>query len=295
MELARRPRSRAWQSAIGLLLLLTSVHVNASDFMPETPIPGYDHDRFVTWHRAIVVNTTPFMASFDSEDDGISLGVPEFVAYEMRRYGSSLKKSPKRPSPWITDKAMYQAGIAPGDASYKYSRAFRNNNPNWYDRGHLCAQVHAWRLGRAASWNTHTVFNAVPQRHAFNAGIWKNLEEHTAQWAEEYGRIWVITGPIFLSDPPEEFIGEAAKGEMRVAVPDALFKIVIREEDEDIEVLGFIYPQLGVGLKKGPFDHAPYLHSVDEIEAQTGLNFLSVFPESLQTQLEAVAATQLWP
>lgn len=280
--------------ALGCLWLSWSAYA-APDYKPEPPHPDYVHDRFGTEPRDIVLEKGAFLASFDSDDDGIALGVPEFVAYELKRYEGTLGKSPTGPSPWITDRALHARRIVPADPSYKYSEAFRRTRPNWYSRGHLCAQVHAWRLGAAASWNTHTVFNAVPQLQEFNNGIWKHLEELTSEWADHYGQVWIVTGPVFKGKKPRKWIGETTKGEMRVAVPDFLFKIVTREDSNGrFAVLAFRYPQDGPGHARGPFDHTPFLTSVDAIEAATGLDFFTTLPDAVEAELEAATTQELW-
>lgn len=73
------------------------------------PTPGYDHDRYGTAPRDAMFEFSAFVASFDSNDDDTGdgksdlLAVPEWVAYEIKRYGdgptfSSPKPSPKRPT-----------------------------------------------------------------------------------------------------------------------------------------------------------------------------------------------------
>lgn len=299
---------RALLIALSCLVVFPAA-LNAAKYKPIVPHPDYHHDRWGTkvmgaaGTKNYVRKFRAYISVFDGEDDdrgdGISnvLGVPHFVAYEMKRYVGFLKKGPPRPSPWITDKALWKKGIAPKDASYKNSKSFRDNHPNWYVRGHLCMKQHAWRLGKYADWNTHTVINAVPQRQDFNAGIWLNLENLTAKWANSYGAVWIIAGPIFepAKHTPTAWIGEPRKGEMLVAIPDKLFKIVIRATPDPNrpEVLAFVYPQ---DVKRGKsYDHRPYLRSIDFIEEKTGLDFLTSLPAAMERQIEKKKATTLWP
>ena len=87
---------------------------------------------------------------------------------------------------------------------------------------------------------------------------------------------------------------------MMVAIPDAFFKIVVREDengDGTPEVLAFVYPQRGVGYKKQSgikFDHTPYLTNVRAIEHFTGNKFFCTLDEDVQDQFERVTATELW-
>jgi endonuclease G len=126
---------------------------------------------------------------------------------------------------------------------------------------------HSWRLGVAADWNTHTMLNAVPQRQDFNAGIWLDLEYRSAELADALGEVWVIAGLVFYSGEPTLWIGEPEKGESLVAVPDALFKIIVTP----IGVLAYIYPQDHVDYSGR--DHSQFQTTVDQIENLTGMDF----------------------
>jgi endonuclease G len=269
----------------------------------DTPA-GYRHDRFATQPRDIVREYGGFITSFDSDDDdngdgaGDRDGIPEWVAHEVRRYteGDCIPTG-ARPSKWFTDLALFHDGIAPDDASYRVSRDWRNRHPNWYVRGHLAMKLIVERLGEDAAWNTHTVLNAVPQRSKFNSNIWLDLELLTGAWAQRYGAVWIVTGPVVIDRKPSGNIGD--EGEFHVVIPDALFKIVARDVDgrDWPDVIAFIYPQLGPGFdsKRGAFPHHYYLTSVDNIEALTGLDFFTALDEAVQKEFEPLKATALWP
>lgn len=223
------------------------------------------------------------------------LGVPHYVAYEMHALSGTQKKGGKRPSPWITEKDLAKEKIAPFDDTYAYSRAFRDGHANWYVRGHLCMKQHAGRLGKRAEWNTHTVLNAVPQRAVFNGGIWLDLENKTGKWADKFGAVWVIAGPVFydVAFDDVDHIGEPFKNEMEVAIPDALFKIVIRETQAGLETLAFIYAQdVTKRIKGKPYDHTAHAVSIDEIESLTGFDF--VLPDAANPFIETQINQDLW-
>ncbi len=264
----------------------------------------YRHDRFGTAPEDLIIEFRAYITSFDSADDDNEdgtadvWGIPHFVAYQINRYEGPELRSSNRPASWRTaSKELVTAGIVPTDASYRYSSAFRTNNPNWYVRGHLATKFIAARLGVDAEWNTATVLNAVPQRADFNAGAWLDLEQLTAKWADEAGSVWIVTGPIFEPIPssPNTWIGEDALGEMKIAVPDSLFKIIARESADPSrpDVLAFIYPQ---DIARSPsYDHTQFLTTVDSIELKTGLDFFTKLSADAQDDIEAHRADTLWP
>lgn len=263
----------------------------------------YQHDLYNTQPKDIVRDFAAYTVSFDSADDnnndsrGDRWGVPEYVAYEIRKYPGPCIPTGPRPSQWLTDQELFAAGIAPADASYAYSQGWRTQHDNWYERGHLCMKMIAERVSNDAAYKTHDLLNAVPQRSEFNKGIWEDLEEMTAAWAQKYGEVWVITGPVFTDMTVRAWLGEREKGELPVAIPDALYKIVVKIHpgESSPDVLAFLYPQEGEGYGHRPFDHERYLTTVDAIEKLTGLDFLTALPDELERTVEKRHSAVLWP
>ncbi len=297
MAMTRRVLERCCLSLVTIVAMLPCLAATdgtrAAELRPIVRHPGYLHDRFDTQPKDIVREFRAYTSSFDGKDDDngdarVDLwAIPEWVAYELRRTPMDLGRAPdKRPSPWITDYALREEGIAPSDNSYKGSG---------YSRGHLCMKSHAWRLGADADWNTHTVLNACPQLQAMNNGVWKGLENKTANWADKYGTVWIICGPVIYNMVPSNWIGDP--GEVPVSVPDAFFKIVIKDSTAGgvPDVLAFILPMEGVGNYSSS-NHVltPYLTSVDVVEALTQLNFLTNLPKAIEEQIEKVVHTEIW-
>jgi len=188
-----------------------------------------------------------YTVSFDGADGGVARGIPEWVAYEVKRKPANMGKFPNRPSKWLTDKILFNAHLAPSDDSYAFSKAQRDADPDnpkfHYDRGHMCRKSTAFRLDADADYNTHTVLNACPQRDDLNQGIWEDLEDRVESWADEYDSLWVICGPVIYGKSPKTWLGE--EGEFKVAIPDAFYKIIVRTGDKPNHpaVLTLIYPQ----------------------------------------------------
>jgi endonuclease G, mitochondrial len=273
---------------------------SAQSFRPNILDPASSHDRWGTSSSGIVKEFRAYRSSFDNMDDDDdfggpdALGVPEWVAHEIRRFDGECLNTHSRPGTWITDDELHDAGIMPDDSSYRTTRAFRNAHPSWFSRGHLAMKFLAERMGDDAQWNTHTFYNAVPQRQSFNAGIWLDLENWTGAWAQQFGAVWVVTGPIFADRHAYAHLGDP--GEFPVAIPEALFKIVIREggNPNRPHVLAFIYPQVGPGYSVKPYNHSRYLTSVDEIEELTGIDFLMSLPDADEAAIEKSTASSWW-
>lgn len=285
---------------------------------PAYPTPGYDHDRYGTGSVDLFFEYEAFVSSFDSDDDDSGdgtpdlLAVPEWVAYELRRYGEgpdykTPKPSPARPSWYEMEELSFlsqQPGVTEDDLDESYSGFGTGAGLPGFgvvNRGHFAMKAHGQRISWKAACNTHVFINAVPQQRDFNQGDWLELEAFSGAAANKFGQVWVVTGPIFddLSSPT--LMGTT--GEIPVAVPDALFKILVKENSgSDVpDVLAFIFPQPRTDYVKCKVSHAydngRFLTSVAEIESRTGLEFFrNVKFENVpaRTAFKAVTATELW-
>jgi len=256
---------------------------------PRTPHYGYSHDRFGTRPVDIERRFAAFEVSFDSADaDGTgprARAVPEWVAYQLKasertRAGFLAPAGRKPPARWYHDEALAFLFDAPGieaeslEASYAGERV--------YTRGQLVAKAHADRISWQAGCNTHSYLNTVPQLPGFRDGIWRHLDHLIGAWANKYGSVWVIAGPVFYRGRQVFTIGEA--GEVPVAIPHAYFRVVARRDPGQSvpEVLAFLYPpwddqkyKTGDCHRDGGYDHSAYLVPVRQIEGATGLQFFA--------------------
>jgi endonuclease G, mitochondrial len=157
-------------------------------------------------------------------------------------------------------------------------------NRSDYDRGHMAPNYAiATRYGRSAQEETFQMSNVCPQRHALNAGPWKQLEQRIAtNYAGRFGEVWVLAGPVFGARPE--------KLRRVVAVPEAFYMIIVDESEGRVRAEAFLFPQETPA--SAPIDN--YLASVDEIERRTGLDFLSELPDDAENTLEARKVERAW-
>ena len=264
--------------------------VECSDAVLKDHNPGLagDDDRIICFQG--------YISNFNTQARDTKpkyLGVPHWVAHHVKKAADS-PESGERPNTWFTIFDLADKGIAPISDSYAFSSAFRKQHKNWYDRGHLAQKYLAERLGHDAAWFTHNVVNAVPQLHVFNAGPWLTLECMTGAWANKYGEVWVVAGPVFDKNKPISWMrSDNHKKAVPVAIPPNEFKIVVRKNGAQWEVLSFHYPQSHKTYAKGPFDPEIWFKSVAEIERMTGLKLLAGLPNA--DALKANEAEKLWP
>ena len=93
-----------------------------------------------------------------------------------------------------------------------------------YDRGHQIPS--ADRLDRDINYETFAFTNATPQRHAFNEGVWADLERLVRTWAKRSDTLYVVTGAV----PGSESIDDNAGN--KVNIPKAYYKAVLRQNTD---------------------------------------------------------------
>jgi len=153
-----------------------------------------------------------------------------------------------------------------------------------YDRGHMAPNYAiATRYGEEAQRETFLMSNIAPQRHALNAGVWKQMEMKIAtSYPGRFGEVWVIAGPVFGARPARLRGGPA--------VPEAFFMVVIDESDGRVRAQAMVFPQ------ETPAGAEPegFVVSVDEVERRTGLDLLHELPDSAEEVLEAKRVERVW-
>jgi endonuclease G len=155
-----------------------------------------------------------------------------------------------------------------------------------YDRGHLCPSADRTATEEMNSV-TFLMTNMVPQVHELNAGPWEGLEEHERDLAKRTGtELYIVAGPIFDVNP--KTIGRG------VAVPRAAFKVIVAlsagqnaaQITTDTAVLSVVIPN-----EAGVSGHSwtEFATSVDDVEQQSGYDFLNAVPDDVEAALEAKA------
>lgn len=149
------------------------------------------------------------------------------------------------------------------------------------DHGHLCpAGDNKWK--QEAMMQTFLLTNICPQNSALNRGDWEELERRCRGWANLYGDIYIVAGPLFYNQNYKTI------GKNKVGIPDAFFKVVLRMTKKP-QTIGFIYPNDGVHHK---MNH--YVCSVDDVEEQTGIDFFYNLDDEIENSIERQADLSKW-
>jgi len=214
----------------------------------------------------------------------------ESQVLHRKGYVTSYNKSTKLPNwtMWHLTKSHTYGNVQRNSVKfhedYEVMSPRADNNDYYnsrYDRGHMCpAGDNKWN---ATAMNDCFLFtNMCPQNHNLNTGAWNDLEILCRAWARKYGDIYIVCGPL-LSSGQHKTVGPH-----KVVVPERFYKVVLRL-GSDPAAIGFIYKNQSA--KRGVDG---YYCSVDEVEAQTGLDFFSGLKDELEKRVEANGNINKW-
>ena len=150
-----------------------------------------------------------------------------------------------------------------------------------YDRGHMCPAADN-KFSKKAMQESFLFTNMCPQNSNLNRGDWNEMEMACREWAQKYGSVYVVCGPILYKGKHKTI------GKNRVVVPEAFFKVVLRT-GENPNAIGFIYKNTEGNRPKGD-----YVNTVDEVERITGIDFFPSLPDNIEDKIEAKADIADW-
>lgn len=218
--------------------------------------------------------------------------VPESIPSRVKRYeGFTVNFNPERHTPnsvaWIlrhdeTEGASSRSNSFWTDKDVEGCADTRDYSRSGYDRGHMCpAGEQKW--SDEAMHNSFVMTNMCPQKHELNSGAWKTLEEKERIWAGRDSILVIAAGPIYSSARPKTI------GRIKVAVPDAFFKVILAPFASPARAIGFVYPNM-----KCPGNMENYSTTVDEVEKITGIDFFSSLPDDVEKEVESRASFKEW-
>lgn len=152
-----------------------------------------------------------------------------------------------------------------------------------YDRGHMCP-------GGDCNWNddgrfeTFYLSNMCPQNPNLNRGDWKEIEIACRQWAQKYGCVYIVCGPIFFKSQEHVRIGSNM-----IPVPEAFFKVILCPSELAPKGIGFICRNTD-GNRKKDF----YVNSIHQVERVTGYKFFTNLNDSIKKEVYDMNDINSW-
>lgn len=196
--------------------------------------------------------------------------IANWVAYELTPEEAKSKKT-ERSNKFVPDPLVKGATATNDD----YTRT-------GYDRGHL-APAGDMKWSAKAMRESFYLSNICPQKPALNRGIWKDLEELSRMWANDYGALLIATGPVMTDDMKR-------MGKNSIGVPGAFYKVICYVSGSEYKAIGFIFENRdykSVTLRSMAIP-------VDSVEKVTGIDFFPAVPDEQEKVMEAKIDWDSW-
>lgn len=206
---------------------------------------------------------------------------------EYLGYSVSYNKDRKIPN-WVSYELLASETDGPysrkgknfrQDPSLRLPQAEDNDyrNSGW-SRGHM-APAGDFKWSDDAMWDTFYFTNCCPQDQSLNAGQWSTLEKKVRDWANRFGSVRVVTGPLVWEN------SYGTIGYNKVVVPDAFFKAVLAGEQS----IAFVMYN-----KSENENMQKCAMSVDQLEELSGIDFFAELDDTLEPQVEAAYNLRNW-
>ena len=219
----------------------------------------------------------------------VAFGIPGNTDQLLCRKGYAVGYDYTRKIPiWVA----YHISAESVEPKFKRSNHFREDDEvpesfrstlsdykgSGYDRGHM-APAATVDFSKESMEESFLLTNMAPQLPGLNRQGWRYLEAYIREWAVNRGDLYVVSGALFDQDPT--VIGDG------VNVPNRFYKVVYDPTEKD--AIAFIVPHRKFTKSEIP----NFIVSIDEVEAQSGFDFLSKLPDALEDDIEDDVAT-MW-
>lgn len=206
-----------------------------------------------------------FAVSFNSNTK-----LPNWVAYELL--------ADETDGPW-TRKGLRFVPDPDCLGEQADNEDFRNSG---YSRGHL-APAGDMKWDSLAMLESFYYTNCMPQETKFNNGKWNQLEEKARRLAKQYGSVFIVCGPAFLSTDTLRI------GHNGVAVSDACFKALLIPNKDTYSAIAFL-------MRNGGEERSlrECAMTVDELEQILCIDLFCNLPKRTQKTVESIVNWADW-
>ncbi len=195
--------------------------------------------------------------------------LPNWVAWELNK--NETKGKNNRNEEFTSDPELPKVNqVEPWDYS-----------GSGYDRGHMCPAGDNHFDAKAMNESFY-MSNICPQNHELNTGKWNDLEIACRRWANKYGEVYIVCGPII-----DKRKGKRIGKEHDIIVPEQFFKVILITSTKPARAIGYIFENNG--------SDRPYkAYSIDEIEQKTGMDFFPNLPDNIEDIVESRYEVSDW-
>ena len=195
--------------------------------------------------------------------------IPNWVAWHLT--AEHTKGPHRRPGgAWHEDEEVQR----PRATIYDY------RDVRW-SRGHMCpAGDNKWDAD--AMYDSFLLTNCCPQDGNLNSGDWNQIEMACRRWAERWGDVYIVCGPVLFRQAHETI------GPNRIVVPEAFFKVVVCLNGKP-KGIGYVCRNTASSKR-----NEPQAISIGEVERITGMTFFPTLPKDVAEAVKSTADPNAW-
>ena len=166
--------------------------------------------------------------------------------------------------------------------------------PNWV-AWHLTAEhatgpyrrpSGAWHedtdVPKDAMYDSFLLTNCCPQDANLNSGDWNQIEMSCRRWAQKYGDVYIVCGPVLYRKEHETI------GPNKIVVPEAFFKVVLCMNGKP-KGIGFIRKNTDTSRRSDL-----YVNTISEVERITGMTFFPTLTKEVAATVKSQANLKDW-
>lgn len=216
--------------------------------------------------KSQVINHLAYSVSYNDD-----WKLPNWVAYELTKsetFGEEKRCNRFSPDPDVIGEAVVHEDYT--------------NNHGKYDRGHM-APAADMKWSEQAMRESFYTTNICPQNANLNRGDWNDIEELVRDYAQQYGSVYVVCGPI-VGDSPQ-YMGNYQK----IVIPDAFYKAVLRKKGDSWTAIGFV-----CNNEAGSKSLLYHVRTIDEIENMAAIDLFYSLPDDIENMIESSDNIEDW-
>lgn len=190
------------------------------------------------------------------------------------------------------------------DIPAEYRTELRDYSGSGYNRGHICASEDRI-TSKEVNGQTFYLSNMHPMIYNFNGKVWSNMEIKVRDWRDAIvysnGKLYIAKGGTIgdvmlngtsqtgvLAKNPET--GRSNEG-LRMPVPKFFYMALLKETSSGT------YSAMAFWAEHKPDNSAnltPYMITIDELEARTGIDFFCNLPDKVENAVESYLDKNEW-
>lgn len=233
--------------------------------VPQKPVQTKTVQATTETSSQDIIEYEGFTVSYNSQ-----WRIPNWVAYELTAEETDGPYS-RKGKDFMADPAT---SVLQADA-YDYKGS------GW-SRGHM-APAADFKWSDKAMTESFYYTNICPQDVQLNNRYWTTLENKVRSWARQFGRVYVVTGPIVANNSTNRI------GVHGVMVPDAFFKAILAPKEDGWTSIAFV--MLNTPEPRQLKDCAT---TVNEVEKVTNLDLFGFLDDSLEETVENILDYKEW-